>query len=463
MNSGRPPSCCQQTILKGPSMIKIAMIGAGSVVFVKNLLTDIFDFAELRDVVIALHDIDAERLETAGMMARWTASQFGAGAARIEEHASRRRALEGADFVINMVQIGMHAATLIDFDIPRRHGLKQTIADTLGIGGIFRGLRTIPFMVDLVTDMQVVCPDALLMNYTNPMSILTQAVYDAFPTQKVIGLCHNVQNTSNELASYLNVTADRLSYDCAGINHMTWFLKLEIDGEDAYPRLRSAMENPAIFAKDKVRFELMRSFGWFVSESSEHNAEYTPHFLKSDATIAEYDVPVDEYITRSERNLRRYDETRRKLLAGEAFPLERSVEYGSLIIHAMITGEARVIYGNVRNAGLIDNLPRDCCVEVPVVVDRNGLRPCAAGALPPELAGYCAPHVYVQDLTVKAALEGSRDRVHRAAVLDRHASSVLSIKAIRAMVDDMIDAHGDAMPAGIRTRAEAQPQVRRAS
>jgi alpha-galactosidase len=431
-------------------MLKIAMIGAGSVVFVKNLLTDILDFPELRNVVITLHDIDAERLETAGMMARWTAAQFGAGAARIEEHADRRAALDGADFVINMVQIGMHEATLIDFGIPRRHGLKQTIADTLGIGGIFRGLRTIPFMVDLVTDMRAMCPDALLMNYTNPMSILTQAVYEAFPEQKVVGLCHNVQNTANELASYLGVASDRLSYDCAGINHMTWFLKLRIDGEDAYPRLRQAMDDPAIFAKDKVRFELMRSFGWFVSESSEHNAEYTPYFLKDDRTIADYDVPVDEYVRRSERNLRRYAETRRKLLAGEAFPLERSVEYGSLIVHAMATGEARVIYGNVRNAGLIDNLPRDCCVEVPVVVDRNGLRPCAAGSLPPELAGYCAPHVYVQDLTVKAALEGSRDRVHRAAMLDRHAASVLSIRQIRTMVDEMIEAHGGAMPTGVR-------------
>lgn len=425
------------------------MIGAGSVVFVKNLLTDILSLPELRNCAIALHDIDPERLQTAGMMARWTAAQFGASA-QITEHADRRACVAGADFVINMVQIGMHPATLLDFDIPRKYGLKQTIADTVGIGGIFRGLRTIPFMLDLVRDMRELCPDALLMNYTNPMSILTWAVYRAFPQQRVVGLCHNVQFTARDLAGYLGVAVERLSYDCAGINHMTWFLRLAIDGEDAYPRLFHAAENPAIFAQDKVRFELMRHLGWFVSESSEHTAEYTPYFLRRDDQIAAYDVPVDEYVRRSERNLGRYQETRRKLLNGETFSLERSAEYGSVIIHAMLTGAPQLIYGNVENTRLIENLPDGCCVEVPVVVDRNGLRPCHVGNLPPELAAHCAPHVFVQDLTVRAALEGSRERVYRAAVLDRHAGSVLSLNEIRAMVDELMEAHGDAMPAGIR-------------
>ena len=246
-------------------MPRIAMIGAGSVVFVKNLLTNILSLPELRDSTITLHDIDAERLETAGMMARWTARQFGADA-RIEEHPDRRACIDGADFVINMVQIGMHPATLLDFDIPRKYGLKQTIADTVGIGGIFRGLRTIPFMVDLVREMRELCPDALLMNYTNPMSILTWAVYKAFPGQRVVGLCHNVQFTAQDLAGYLGVDLSRLSYDCAGINHMTWFLRLMVDGKDAYPALRRAADDPNIFAQDKVRFELMRQLGWFVSE-----------------------------------------------------------------------------------------------------------------------------------------------------------------------------------------------------
>jgi len=435
-------------------VLKIAMIGAGSVVFVKNLLTDILSLPELRECRIALHDINPERLETAGMMARWTAKQFGANAL-IEEHANRRACVDGADFVINMVQIGMHEATLIDFEIPRRYGLRQTIADTVGIGGIFRGLRTIPFMLDLVRDMRELCPNALLMNYTNPMSILTWAVYQAYPQQAVVGLCHNVQFSARDLAEYMGVDLARISYHCAGINHMTWFLRLMVDGHDAYPRLRRAAEDPVIFARDKIRFELLRQLGWFVSESSEHTAEYTPYFLRRDDQIAQYDVPVDEYIRRSERNLRRYAETRRKLLAGESFPLERSPEYGSVIIHAMVTGATQLFYGNVRNTRLIENLPEGSCVEVPVVVDQNGLRPCHIGELPPELAAHCAPHVFVQDLVVRAALEGAPERVYRAAMLDRHAASVLSIREIRAMVDDLLVAHGDALPPGIRPAARA--------
>jgi alpha-galactosidase len=426
-------------------MVRIAMMGAGSAVFVRKLLADILAFKELGAITIALHDIDPERLETGGMMARWTAKELGAHAI-VEEHLDRRRALAGCDFVINMVQVGMHEATLIDFDVPRKYGLKQTIADTVGIGGIFRGLRTIPFMTAMVAEMRELCPDSLLLNYTNPMSILTWAVYKAFPQQKVVGLCHNIQNTAQDLADYLTVDVRRLSYDCAGINHMTWFLRLQLDGEDAYPALRDAMNKPEIFARDKVRFELMRTLGWFVSESSEHNAEYTPYFLRRDDQISQYDVPVDEYVRRSVRNLERYQETRRKLLAGEPFPLERSVEYGSHIIRAMVTGDPALIYGNVENKHLIDNLPEGCCVEVPVIVDRNGLRPCHAGTLPPELAAHCAPHVFVQDLTVRAALDGDRERVHRAAMLDRHTASVLSIQETRAMVDELIAAHGDAMP-----------------
>jgi alpha-galactosidase len=430
-------------------MIKIAMIGAGSVVFVKNLLTDILSLPALQACTIALHDIDAERLDTAGRMARWTAAQFNAPSV-IEEYLDRRACVAGADFVINMVQIGMHEATLLDFEIPTKYGLKQTIADTVGIGGIFRGLRTIPFMLDLVADMQAVCPHALLLNYTNPMSILTWAVYRAFPQQKVVGLCHNVQFTARDLAEYLDVDLGRLTYACGGINHMTWFLKLMVDGRDAYPALFEAANNPEIYAKDKIRFELMKHLGTFVSESSEHTAEYTPYFLRDDSQIAEFDVPVDEYIRRSERNLRRYAETRQKLLAGESFPLERSAEYGASILHAMVTGEQAVIYGNVENTGLIDNLPNGCCVEVPILVDHAGLRPVKVGTLPPELAAHCAPHVFVQELTVRAALEGDRDAVYRAAVLDRHAASVLTLRQIRAMTDELIVAHGDAMPKGVR-------------
>jgi alpha-galactosidase len=383
------------------------------------------------------------------MMARWTSEQLGADAV-VEEHPDRRAALEGADFVINAVQIGMHEATLLDFEIPRRHGLKQTIADSMGIGGIFRGLRTIPFMLDLAREMEELCPGAILLNYTNPMGILTWAVYEAHPTVPVVGLCHNVPYTVREIASYIGVPHEELAYNGAGINHIVWLTRLEHGGEDAYPRLFAAMEDPEIYAKDKVRFELMRRFGYFVTESSEHNAEYTPYFLRDDELIERYDVPVDEYIRRSEANLVEYANTRKKLLAGEAFPLERSVEYGSLIIHSVLTGEARMIYASIENTNLVENLPRGCCVEVAVAVDGTGLRPCHFGELPPQLAAHCAPHAAVQDLTVRAALEGNLDHVYHAAMLDRHAASVLSLDQIAAVVDELIEAHGDAMPEGLR-------------
>jgi alpha-galactosidase len=430
-------------------MTKIAFIGAGSVVFTKNLLTDILSFPELRGAKISLHDISAERLETAGMMSRWTSDQLGAGA-EVEEHSNRRAAIEGADFVINMVQIGMHEATLLDFEIPRKYGLKQTIGDSMGIGGIFRGLRTIPFMLDLAREMGELCPLALLLNYTNPMSMLTWAVYRAHPEIRILGLCHNVPYTAREIASYIGVPPEELVYECAGINHIVWMTRLEVDGEDAYPRLFEAMEAPEVYTRDRVRFELMRRFGYFVTESSEHNAEYTPYFLKRDELIEEFDVPVDEYVHRSERNLVEYAETRRKLISGEGFPLERSVEYAAPIIHSLVTGQPRVVYGNVKNAALITNLPEGCCVEVPVAVDGAGPRPCHVGDLPPQLAAHCTPHVAVHELVVRAVLEGNQDHVFHAAMLDRHAGSVLSLEEIRAMVDEMLEAHGDALPENIR-------------
>lgn len=429
--------------------MKIAFIGAGSVVFTKHLLTDILSFPELRGANIALHDIDPERLETAGMMARWTSDRLGA-AARVEEHPDREAALEGADFVINMVQIGMHEATLIDFEIPKRYGLKQTIADSMGVGGIFRGLRTIPFVLDLAREMQELCPEGLLLNYTNPMGILMETLYTAYPEVRSVGLCHSVPYTVREISSYIGVPHERLVYEGAGINHIVWMTRLEVDGEDAYPRLFEAMEDPEVYVKDKVRFELMRRFGYFVTESSEHNAEYTPYFLRDDELIERYDVPVDEYVRRSERNLAAYEKARRRLLSGETFPLERSVEYGSLIIHSMLTNTPRVVYANVENTNLVTNLPEGCCVEVATAVDASGLHPIHYGDLPPQLAAHCAPHTAVQNLTVRAALEGKREHVYHAAMLDRHASSVLSLDEIAALVDDMISAHGGALPGGVR-------------
>jgi alpha-galactosidase len=425
------------------------MIGAGSVVFVKNLLTDILSAPELANATIALHDIDMERLETGGAMARWTAERLGVKP-KIEEHQERRECVRGADFIINMVLIGGLKPIAADFEIPAKYGLRQTVADTVGIGGIFRGLRTIPFMIQLCRDIAELCPDALLLNYTNPMSILTWAVYKAFPDLQIVGLCHNIQNTAEDLARYLKVSLDRLSYDCAGINHMTWFLRLQIDGKDAYPALRAAMEDPRIYDQDRVRFELFRQFGWFVSESSRHNAEYAPYFIKNDAEVKKYLVPVDDLKHKVVRRLGEFRETRRKLLANEDFEIKKSNEFGASIMCAKVTNKPTLIYGNVRNTGLIENLPADCCVEVPVVIDRNGLRPCHAGTLPLELAAHCAPHVFVQGLTVNAALTGDRDLLYRAALLDRNASAMLSIDQIRKMIDELVAYHGDSMPEGLR-------------
>jgi alpha-galactosidase len=430
--------------------LKIAMIGAGSVVFVKNLLTDILSSPELGSATIALHDIDPERLDTGVIMARWTATQLRVKP-RIETHQDRRECLRGADFVINMVLIGGIRPIAAEFEIPAKFGLRQTVADTVGIGGIFRGLRTIPFMLQLCQEMAELCPRALLLNYTNPMSILTWAVYKAFPNQQVVGLCHNVQNTVEDLSRYLKVSQDRLSYDCAGINHMTWFLRLEIDGQDAYPALRAAMEDPQIYDQDRVRFELFRQFGRFVSESSRHSAEYAPYFIKNEDEVKKYLVPVDDLKHKIVRRLGEFQETRRRLLANEGFEIKKSNEFGASIIRAKLTNQPTLIYGNVRNTGLIENLPDDCCVEVPVVIDGNGLRPCHSGALPLELAAHCTPHVFVQGLTVDAALTGDRDLLYRAALLDRNASAMLSIDQIRQMVDELVAYHGDSLPEGLRS------------
>ncbi|WP_375450233.1 alpha-galactosidase [uncultured Devosia sp.] len=432
-------------------MTKIAMIGAGSVVFVKKLLADMMAKPELRNATIALHDINAERLETAGMMARWTAEQFNAKPI-IEEHLDRRACIAGADFVINTVMIGGVNGMRTDFETAARYGLKQTVADTVGIGGIMRGLRTIPFVLQLCEELAELAPNAYLLNYSNPMSMITWAVYRAFPNQKVIGLCHNVQHTAGDLAEYLGVEPERLSFDCAGINHMTWFLRLEVDGKDAYPALRRAAERPEIVAKDRVRFEIFKQFGWFVSESSRHFAEYVPYFLKSDSEIQRLQIPIALSIKLAEERGERYALDRAHLLAGGGFEFEKSVEYGAEIIHSVVTNTPILIYGNIENQGHITNLPDGACVEVPVVVDRNGFRGCYAGELPPELAAHCAPHVFVQDLVGRAVIEQDPELVYRAAMLDRHAPSVLTIDQIRALVDELLAIHAPMLPLGLRPR-----------
>jgi len=429
-------------------MTRIAFVGAGSVEFTRNLLGDLLTFPELADATIALHDIDAERLETAEAMARWTNRQLGARAT-FEAHLDRRAALAGCDFVVNMIQVGGHAATRIDFEVPRKHGLRQTIGDTLGIGGIFRSLRTIPVMLAIARDMDELCPDAWLLNYTNPMAMLCWATYAGSPIQRVVGLCHSVQWTIRGLAEIVGVPYEEVDYLGAGVNHQAWILRFRRDGEDLYPLLDAAIERDAELRR-RVRVEIYRRFGYFPTESSEHSSEYLPWFLRDDAMIERFRVPVDEYVRRSEENLRLYAEERERLASGGGFEIERSLEYASLIVHSVVTGEPRVIYGNVRNDGLIENLPRGACVEVPCLVDGNGVQPTAVGALPPQLAGLNRTFLNVCELTVRAALEGRRDHVEHAALLDPNTAATLSPEQTVALVDDMIAAHGDALPKGIR-------------
>ncbi len=429
-------------------MTRIAFVGAGSVEFTKDLLGDLLSFPELTDATIALHDIDRERLDAAEAMARWTASALGAPAT-IEAHLDRRAALAGCEHVINMIQVGGHAATLIDFDVPKRFGLRQTIGDTLGIGGIFRALRTIPVMQGIARDMFELCPDAWLLNYTNPMAMLCWSVYAGTPIKRVVGLCHSVQWTTRGLAELVGVPYEEVEYLGAGVNHQAWILQFRHQGRDLYPLLDEAIERDPELRR-RVRVEMYRRLGYFPTESSEHSAEYLPWFMRSDEMIERFRVPVDEYVRRSEENLREYAAMRRTLAEGGSFEIERSLEYASLIIHSIATGEPRVIYGNVPNHGLISNLPLGACVEVPCLVDGNGVQPTAVGSLPPQLAALNRTFLNVCELTVRAALEGDREHVVHAALLDPNASATLSPEQIELMVDALVEAHGDALPEGIR-------------
>jgi alpha-galactosidase len=428
---------------------RIVFVGAGSVEFTKNLLGDILTFPELTSSEIVLHDIDSERLETAVAIARWTNDALGA-AARISGTVDRRAALEGADYVINMVQVGGHEATLLDFEVPLRHGLRQTIGDTLGVGGIFRALRTIPVMRGIARDMSEECPDAWLLNYTNPMAMLCWAVYEGSSIDRVVGLCHSIQGTTHRLAELVGVPFDEVMFLGAGINHQSFILRFERGGENLYPLLDDAIERDPELART-VRVEMYRRLGYFPTESSEHGAEYVPWFMRHDELVERYRITVGDYVQRSEENMREYARIRSALAAGEGFEIERSLEYASLIIHSIETGTERAFYGNVRNSGLIDNLPDGCCVEVPCLVDRTGVQPTHVGALPPQLAALNRTFANVCELTVRAALDGKREHVYHAAMLDPNTAASLTLDEIEALVGDLLDAHRHALPEGLQS------------
>ncbi len=436
-------------------MTKITLVGAGSTVFAQNILGDVLSNPELADSEIALFDIDEERLSTSEIMSRRIGSTLGLERLRITATTDRRAALRGADFVILMMQIGGYKpATVIDFEIPKRFGVRQTIADTLGIGGIFRALRTIPVVLDIARDMTELCPDALMMNYVNPMAMISAAVQEAYPDLAYVGLCHSVQETAGHLARVLGEDIRDIDYRSAGINHVAFFSKFQKrlpDGgrEDLYPRLRAIAEAGRAPDGDKVRFEVLKHLGYFVTESSEHFSEYTPWFIKRgrEDLVDRFQVPLDEYIRRCEVQIAEWEELKIEL-EDEARPLEveQSNEYASAIIHGMVTGTNHLIYGNVRNDGLITNLPFNAAVEVPCHVDRNGIQPVKVGKVPVQLAAVMRWQINVQELTVAAALTGRRDHIYHAALLDPHTAAELAPDEIRAMCDELIAAHGNYLP-----------------
>jgi alpha-galactosidase len=430
-------------------MTKITFIGAGSTVFARRLLTDLLSFPELAEVEIALTDINAERLRTSEVVAHRVAEALGAHPT-ITATLDRRAALAGADYALCMIQVGGYRpATVIDFEVPKRFGLRQTIADTLGIGGLMRGLRTIPVLLEMCRDMEAVCPEVTFLQYVNPMVMNCWAISRA-ASIKTIGLCHSIPNTAQVLADDLGLPVDELNYLVAGINHMAFFLKLERAGQDLYPRLRQVVAAGRVPELNQVRYDMFMRLGYFVTESSEHFSEYVPWYIKRDRPdlIEQFKIPLDEYLSRCERQIRRWDALKTQLEDGSA-PLEvkRSSEYAALIVHSLETGQPRVVYGNVPNHNLITNLPAGCPVEVPVLVDKNGLQPTHIGALPPQLAALMQTNLNVQALTVEAALTGKREHIYHAAMLDPHTAAELDLNQIWQLVDALIEAHGDWLPA----------------
>src|SRR5690242_8429861 len=426
-------------------MPKVAFIGAGSTVFARNLTVDLLSFDSLRDSTeLALMDIDEERLRISETVAHRVADHFG-GDARITATTDRRVALDAADYVVTMMQVGGYRpATITDFDVPKRFRLRQTIADTLGVGGIMRGLRTIPVLLDMCREMEELCPDALLLQYVNPMVSNCWAIAEATSIEAV-GLCHSVQGTIKQLARDLDVAPDELEYLCAGINHVAFYLRLEQDGQDVYPRLRQV--TPPDW--NRVRYAVLQHFGYFVTESSEHFAEYSPWFIKDgrDDLVERFNVPLDLYLARCEDQIAEWHELRAMLEHGDELEIRRSDEYGAFIVNAIETGEPFTFNGNVPNRGhLIEDFAEHAVVEVPVVADADGLHPQRVGSLPPQLAGIIRTNVTVHELVVRAALERRRDHVYHAAMLDPHTGAELSLDEIHELVDELLAAHGDLIP-----------------
>ena len=432
-------------------MPKITFMGAGSTVFAKNVLGDSMLTPSLEDSVIALYDIDPQRLEESYLMLTAINNNLG-NKARIEKYCgveNRKAALRGAKYVVNAIQVGLYdPCTITDFEVPKKYGLRQTIADTLGIGGIFRALRTIPVMMDFAHDMEEVCPDAWFLNYTNPMAMLTGAM-QRYTGIKTVGLCHSVQVCAESLLKSVGMEDDPdVQTKIAGINHMAWLLEITKDGKDLYPEIKARAAALTEKHNNMVRLEIMKRFGYYVTESSEHNAEYMPFFIKDKypELIDRFNIPLDEYPRRCIRQIADWEKRRDELTKDPHLTHTRTHEYASYIMEAMETGVPYKIGGNVLNNGLITNLPRNACVEVPCLVDRSGVSPCYVGDLPEQCAALNRTNINVQLLTIEAAMTRKKETIYQAAMMDPHLQSELSIDDIVSLCDDLIAAHQGWLP-----------------
>ena len=446
--------------------MKITFMGAGSTVFARNVLGDCMCTPALREAEIALYDIDKQRLEDSEIILRAINKNVNESRAKITTYLgveNRKDALRGASFVVNAIQVGLYdPCTITDFEIPKKYGLRQTIADTLGIGGIMRGLRTIPVLEDFAHDMQEVCPAAWFLNYTNPMAILT-GYMTRYSGIKTVGLCHSVQSCARDLLDHVGmleeVGEDNFYDRIAGINHMAWLLEIhDKQGNDLYPEIRRraleinakalATNDPEKKHHDMVRFDYIKRLGYYCTESSEHNSEYNMFYIKDKYPnlIADYNIPLDEYPRRCIEQIANWAKQRDEILSDGKVTHSRSKEYASYIMEAMVTNNPYKIGGNVLNTGLIDNLPTDACVEVPCLVDSSGVTPCHMGKLPVQLASMNMTNINPQLLTIEAAVTKKKDHIYQAAMLDPHTGSELSIDDIVKMVDELIEVHGDWMP-----------------
>ena len=431
--------------------MKLTFMGAGSTVFARNVVGDTMMAEPFHDMEVALYDIDGQRLEESYTIISAMNDTVNEGRATIKKYLGveqRREALRGADFVVNAIQVGLYdPCTIIDFEVPKKYGLRQTIGDTLGIGGIFRGLRTIHVLKGFAEDMEAVCPDAWFLNYTNPMAILS-GFMQRFTKVKTVGLCHSVQVCSEDLLEQLGME-DKLEgrYEkIAGINHMGWLLEIhDKDGNDLYPEIRRRAKEKNATEKhgNMVRFDYIDKFGYYCTESSEHNSEYNPFYIKPGRQdlIEKFNIPLDEYPRRCIAQIEGWKKEYADILAGGKVTHERSREYASHIMEAIVTGNTYRIGGNVLNRGMITNLPYEACVEVPCVVDKNGITPTYVGALPLQLAAMNSSNIYPQMLTIEAAVTGDKQKIYQAALMEPHTAAELSTDEIVSLCNDLIEAH----------------------